>query len=259
MKRNYKKEKIGLTNINYQGVEFKIIDYIDKNHVLIEFQDEYKYKTWKQFTYFKTGRINNKFFKTVCNVGYIGYAKTKINNKQKQSYLFWKHMFARCYGTNKEKLFPSYKGCVVCNEWHSYETFEKWYEDNYYECNDEKMNLDKDILIKGNKIYSPDTCIFVPKRINLLFTKNNVRRGKEPIGVFYSKNIGEYKALCRIVENKSQVNLGRYKTVKEAFQAYKTFKESYIKQVADEYKNKYSNFPIKIYNAMYNYQVEITD
>ena len=120
------------------------------------------------------------------------------------------------------------------------------------------MALDKDILVKGNKIYSPETCVFVPQNINTLFTKRNKVRGEYPIGVSFYKNTNKYLAQCNILINgKSQYKkLGYYNNIEDAFNAYKESKEANIKQVADYYKD---NIPNKLYEAMYNYEVEITD
>lgn len=74
-------------------------------------------------------------------------------------------MMNRCYGDKHKYSQYSYKGCTVCEEWHNYQNFAKWYEDNYYNC-EEELELDKDIIIYGNKLYSPETCLFVPKLVN---------------------------------------------------------------------------------------------
>jgi hypothetical protein len=126
------------------------------------------------------------------------------------------------------------------------------------------MCLDKDILYKNNKVYSPDTTIFVPERINILFTKTNATRGQCPIGVYYKKKNKKFVAQVSKLKNeqsntKQQEYLGLYDTPAEAFEVYKKAKESYIKEVADFYMSKYPNFPKKIYDALYNYKVEITD
>jgi hypothetical protein len=115
--------------------------------------------------------------------------------------------------------------------------------------------LDKDILIKGNKKYSPENCIFVPQRINYLFTKRDSRRGKYPIGVHYSNRDEKFVSQCMDGKGNKK-GLGHYDTPLEAFQAYKVYKEKLIKQTAEEYKNK---IPIELYNALINYIVEITD
>lgn len=120
------------------------------------------------------------------------------------------------------------------------------------------MQLDKDMLYKGNKIYSPENCIFVPSRINKLLLKRQNYRGEYPIGVNYHKRDNIFEASCSIItnNNKKKIYLGRFDNSEEAFQIYKRFKENYIKQVADEYKNK---IPKNLYDAMYKYKVEITD
>ena len=119
------------------------------------------------------------------------------------------------------------------------------------------MCLDKDILIKSNKIYSPEACCFIPEKINILFTKSNSMRGKYPIGVTYHNRDNVLEAWCCNKECKRQY-LGRFPLNRpfQAFTTYKNFKENYIKQVADEYKGL---IPQKLYEAMYNYEVEIND
>ena len=167
-------------------------------------------------------------------------------------------MLKRCYSDECQKKHPTYKDCTVCEEWHNYSDFKEWFDNNYYEIEGERMALDKDILVKGNKIYSPNTCVFVPQNINTLFIKSNKTRGKYPIGVYFRKDKNKYQAQCRIVYNgkTQQEFLGLYNTIEDAFKVYKQFKENCIKQVADEYKDK---IPNNLYKAMYNYKVEITD
>ena len=152
----------------------------------------------------------------------------------------------------------AYKDCEVDDIWFNLQNFGKWYEDNFYQIEGEKMCLDKDILVKGNKIYSPNTCIFVPKRINELFTKTNKNRGKYPIGISWKEKNKKFQVQCSVVENerKTMKYLGLYTDLDEAFKVYKDFKENYIKQVADEYKDK---IPEILYKAMYKYKVNIND
>ena len=134
----------------------------------------------------------------------------------------------------------------------------EWIEENFYEIPGETMCLDKDILCKGNKVYSRETCIFVPQRINSLFTKRNKARGKDPIGV-YQLPSGNYMASCKDGNGKS-VYLGVYSTKKEAFKIYKEYKENVIKETIDSYEGKIPEpFYSKLRTAMYNYEVEIYD
>ena len=86
-------------------------------------------------------------------------------------------MLRRCYDEKLHKKYPTYIDCKVCEEWLNFQNFAKWYYNNYYEIENEKICLDKDILHKGNKIYSPDNCVFVPNNINVLFVKSDKSRG----------------------------------------------------------------------------------
>lgn len=143
----------------------------------------------------------------------------------------------------------------MCEEWHNFQVFSKWHEENHYSIENKIMCIDKDLLQKGNKIYSPDTCVFVPQFINTLFVKRNSKRGDLPIGVTRDKKAKSYSATCNNNKGES-FHLGSYNTPEEAFLAYKLYKEQVIKNVANEYKNQ---IPHKLYEAMMNYVVNITD
>ena len=123
-----------------------------------------------------------------------------------------------------------------------------------YECNGEKMHIDKDILEKGNKIYDRSHMIFVPERINTLFIKCDASRGDLPIGC--SLHQGKIRVSCSTLEGQKYLGLFPLNKPFQAFYTYKIFKEKYIKQIADEYKDK---IPQKLYDAMYKYKVEIND
>jgi hypothetical protein len=170
-------------------------------------------------------------------------------------------MIKRCYSEEYNKKFPAYKNVTCCKEWlyypnfyewlHTQKNFEKWF-------NNGDWALDKDIIKKGNKVYSPDNCCLIPQNINNLFTKNNAIRGDLPIGV--RKNNKKYQARLRITINnkKEEVFNKTCDTPEEAFLAYKNAKEDYIKKVAQEEYSK-GNITERCYNSMMNYEVEITD
>ena len=168
-------------------------------------------------------------------------------------------MLRRCYNKKSHKKHPTYVDCKVCEEWLNFQNFAKWYENNYYEVEGERMELDKDILVKGNKVYSPDTCIFVPKTINGLFVKSDKSRGESVIGTTSRKN-EKYQVKCNIINPETGKSkneyLGLYDTQQKGFEVYRYYKERNIKQVADYYK---SLIPQKLYDALYKYEVEITD
>ena len=165
-------------------------------------------------------------------------------------------MLERCYDPYRLNKYPTYIDCYVCDEWLCFQNFAEWFYQNYYEIENERMHLDKDILVKGNKIYSPETCVFVPNRINTLFVKQQRKRGEYPIGVSPHKRADVLQASCNISEK--QEYLGRFSLNKpfQAFTCYKNYKENYIKKVADEYKNL---IPSELYEALYKWEVEIND
>ena len=249
--------KIGDIKLNTHGTPMKIIEYNNNNDILVEFQDEYKYKKKVFANNFKRGTVINPYDKIISGVGYLGEGKYKscIGDKDDLVYVKWRNMIHRCYEP-KNYHNVGYDHCTVCEEWQNYQNFAKWHEDNFYTIPNYtgRMDLDKDILHKGNKVYSPDTCIFVPQEINLLFVNRHHYRGKYPIGVGKTKAGTKYTATCGY--NHKVKNLGLYDTPEKAFLAFKTFKEQHIKDVADKYKQY---IPEKLYKALYNWKVEITD
>ena len=249
--------KIGEIHKSNEGYKFEIIEYINSSQVIIKLvSDVHNFVKTTQYSTLKNGEIKNPYHKGLCNIGFIGVGNytTKINRKDTIYYKVWKSMIERCYNEKRLEKYPTYKDCTVCEEWHNFQNFAKWYEENYYEVDGERMHLDKDILIKGNKVYSPETCVFVPERINTLFVKSNSSRGNLPIGV--CKNGNKYVSFLKGYKQAKNGYLGMFNTIEDAFYTYKKTKEEYIKQIANEYKVK---IPIKLYESMMKYKVEITD
>lgn len=207
-----------------------------------------------QYDRVKKGGIKNPYHKSVYNVGYFGVGdhRGRDGGKQNKKYNYWFNMIKRCYSEKRLLKNDTYKDVIVCEEWHNFQNFAQWFEENYNPEIMEGWQLDKDILFKDNKIYSSETCCFVPQEINSLFIKKDKNRGNYPIGVY--KNRLRY--IAQVAVNKKQKFLGYFNTPEEAFQAYKTAKEAYIKELANKWKDK---IDLKVYQALINYQVEITD
>ena len=254
-------DRTGERNINTFGSEMVIVECRGALDIDVYFPEYNWIAKGMRYDNFKKGNIKCPYERRVYGVGYLGEGKYKVyeNGKNTKYYDAWHDMLNRCYSEKLHKKYPTYKDCKVCDEWHNFQNFGIWYKDNYYKIEDEKMHLDKDILIKGNKIYSPDTCIFVPQRINKLFTKCDKNRGNSVIGTHHDKN-NKYQANCRLVNPKTGKSknkyLGIYDTELEAFEVYKYYKEKNIKEVADYFKEQ---IPQKLYDALYNYEVEIDD
>lgn len=247
-------DRIGEEKTNAFGSIMRIINYRRNDDIDVYFEEYGWTKCNVAYKDFNTGKIKCPYELRVFGVACVGDGdyKTKINGKHTKYYRSWRAMIQRCYDPKFHNKEPTYTGCTVHDSWLNFQVFAEWADKNYYKIEEEQICLDKDILCKGNKIYSPDTCIFVPKRINLLFTKSDGVRGDLPIGVYYHRK--KYNSHCNI--NGKRKDLGSYDTPEEAFQVYKNFKEQYIKEVAEEYKSK---IPSKLYEAMLKYEVEIDD
>ena len=252
--------RIGEKRFNNFGSEMIIIEYRTNKDIDVYFPKHNWTAENKEYQCFKKGNIKCVYDRSVYDVGYIGEGDYKVseNRKSTRVYNTWRHMLQRCYDEKLHEKHPTYKNCKVCKEWHNFQNFAKWYYDNYYEIEGETMCLDKDILYKHNKVYSPKTCVFVPQAINKLFVKRDNDRGESVIGTYPFQ--GKYVAQCSIINLKTGKSkheyLGYYTTQEKAFEVYKYYKEKNIEEVADYYKGL---VPERLYNALYNYEVEITD
>ena len=167
---------------------------------------------------------------------------------KKELNTMWHNMYYRCYSNKYHEQSPQYKGCSMCDEWiDDKESFYDWVRENYYKVGDEQIDLDKDILVKGNKIYAPDTCIFTPHSINTYF--ENMTR--EPV---FLQKLNKYR-MDIFIEGKS-INIGYYDTEEEAKRAFIRHKEGAILAKADLYKDR---IPRKLYDAMVNWNIELSD
>ena len=148
-------------------------------------------------------------------------------------------MLQRCFDNKLKEKHPTYEGVTCCERWLCFANFLEDFailKNEYNWSADEKLNLDKDILNKNNKIYSLENCVLVPDWVNSLFTKGDAKRGDCPIGVSYYKGAKKYQAQCCI--NGVKKHLGLYNTPEEAFNAYKIAKEQEIKRIADDCVSK---------------------
>jgi len=245
--------RVGEQKYSNEGCLMKIVEYYNYDDIVVQFQDEYGYFKCTDYGSFKIGEVKNPYHKSMYGVGFmgVGHYRKQIDGVNQPQYKAWCEILRRCYAKNADVKFPTYKDSTVCETWKNLQFFGSWHDENVYTLDDEKMEIDKDWLIKGNKLYSPVTCIFVPSRINRLIggSSNNGL----PKGVKYRPLIKRFVAT---LNNK---HLACCKTPEEAFEYYKKAKEDYIKEVALNYKLKYPQFPNRLYEAMLNYNVEITD
>lgn len=238
----------------------KIIEYNTYKDIVIEFQDEHRTKVHTIYGNFKSGSIKNPHYPSIYGVGITGTKyPISIDCELTREYILWHSMLCRCFDERFKKSQPAYNGVTCCKEWLNFENFYEWlYSQGNFEkwLNEKWWALDKDIIIKNNKIYSPENCCLIPQNVNCLFLKRKADRGDYPIGVRKVRKL--YEASCSNPFTNKNEKLGKYETPEEAFQVYKAYKENIIKSVAEIEYNK-GNITKKCYDAMINYEVEITD
>ena len=255
-----KKDRTGETNINNQGCPMTIIEYIDYKNIIVEFDDEYKTKVKSQYCNFKSGSVKNPYYPTIYGVGITGDKyPLSVDCELTREYVLWHSMLCRCFDERFKIAQPAYKNVTCCDEWlnfenfyewlHKQENFDKWYQGRWWA-------LDKDIIVKNNDTYSPETCCLVPQNVNCLFLKRKSDRGNFPIGVHKSGN--GFLASCSNPFTGQNERLGKCQTPELAFQLYKPYKEDIIKRVAQIEYDK-ANITKQCYEAMMSYQVEIND
>lgn len=229
---------------------FEVIDYISNAEVLVKFFDT-GYITKATAHNIRKGLVKDKLMPFVVGKGFCNTSTIDNNGKTLKEYRLWLSMLKRCYDDKYLNKYPTYKGCGVSDDFKNFSVFRSWCEsqliiDGYV--------LDKDLIVKGNKVYSEDTCCFVPEVINLLIINNKASRGEYPVGVTKAR---ENRFRARLNKGKGVVeHLGYYKTPEDAFLAYKQAKEDYIKEVAIKWKDQIDP---RVYEALMNWVVEITD
>lgn len=252
-KEKIKSERIGTIIKNISGFEMKCISYRNSMDIDIEFLESGNIVHNVQWNNFIRGKVKDSCGKNAeCPIS--------ENGKPTKEYLTWYHMLRRCLNTKIKENKPTYKDAICCDEWMHFENFYEWIhsQDNFDKWKNLKWSaIDKDILIKGNKIYSPETCCLVPVSVNNLFVKHDALRGNYPIGVTITK-YKKYEAKCTNPLKNKAVTIGCYDTIDEAFKAYKEYKENLIKEIADIEYNK-GTITKECRDAMYSYKVEIND
>jgi len=176
-----------------------------------------------------------------------------VGGKPIKEYQLWQSMLRRCFSEEYKQNRPTYQGVTCSKDWLS---MTKFIEDvsQMKGFGLEGWQLDKDILQKGNKLYSKDTCCFVPQEVNLLLVKCDNSRGEYPVGVCFHKASGKFRA--RLAINGKQKHLGYFNTVEEAFFAYKAAKEAQIKAVAQKWQHILDE---RVYSALMTYDVSVDD
>lgn len=254
--------RLGMIVTNKDDESATVVIYNSYSDVTIEFNDKWRGRVHTTWNHIKEKSFKNPY--AVNKHGGIKGDKYPIQDKNTgkllKEYRAWINILYRCNTKDKSKC-KTYINAKVCDEWIYYWNFYEWVheQENFKQwLNGDSWAVDKDILVKGNKVYSPQTCCLVPQNINNLLLKSENTRGLYPIGVTLRKSDLMYEAQCMNPIEGRYVTIGIYSSVENAFTAYKKYKESIVKNVAQkEYDN--NNITKECYDALLKYEVEITD
>lgn len=205
--------------INNKGLDFEVIKFIDCYDIVCKFSRS------GYVGHFRAGDIRNGEIRDIMHPNDKGFINDVLGSSNSPHYMTWIGLYNRL----SEKLHnraPTYKDTTICKDWYRFSKFAEWSDTQDYQG----KQLDKDILIIGNKHYSPETCIYVDQRVNKLGFSIDESRGSLPIGV--SINSGKYRARCSDLNGRSHA-IGSYETKKEARKAYYAYKAKLIREIAD--------------------------
>lgn len=242
------RERIGETRKMSCGDYAKIIKYNNVNDVIVEFQDDHHYMCTVEYWNFARGHVKNPYHKNKYG-GYIGVGDYKVSENRKGTYIYdaWIRMLERSYGEKFKERYPAYNDVTCCNEWLCFQNFAKWYEEHYYKVDGQSMEVDKDWIKFGNKVYCPEFCEVVPGIINsCMLNHDKIKNHELPTGITYHNN--KYQA--RLSVEGKRMDLGHYSNLSDAMNAYKNAKIQYVKYLAGKYKQY---IPEIVYNNMMNF------
>lgn len=246
--RNRAKQKYEGMVVETKGFGKCIVkEYIDSCNILVQFEDGTEV-TVSNGQVLK-GSIKNPNMPFVSGVGFLGQGDYS-NKDNPECYKYWNGILERSYCPKFHAKKPTYADCSVVVEWHNFQNFASWF---YTQVKEEGWELDKDLLVKGNRIYGPDTCCFVPRALNILILHRK-QAGSDlslPIGVHESPNKGRYISTCKD-ENGKNVSLGFSGSVEETAMKYKMFKEQVIKKVAERWKQRIDP---RLYQSLMNWEI----
>lgn len=232
-----------------------IVEYWNKKKVKVIFTVT-GYETWTTSKCLREGNVRDWYAPSVYGIGVVGKGKYKstVNNVATAEYRVWSDMLKRCYCPITLEKFPAYKEVEVSKGMRYLQDFGEWCQDQIG-FGLKGWQLDKDILVKGNKLYDYDLCVFVPREINLVLTSRKSLRGDYPIGVYKQPSCNRFSASVSDLTGKSKY-LGLFLTIEDAFNTYKQEKESIIKILAEKWKDEIDQ---RVYDALLKYEVDIND
>lgn len=167
----------------------------------------------------------------VYNIGLNDYnGKIFIDGRHIESYIIWRSILRRCYDPKSHEISPAYIGCEVCEDWKYFSKFKDWYDSNYPQIDGIKFHLDKDLLGEDSKIYSPETCIFLPARINTFLTNKKENNSSGHTGVSWKKSTSKWIVQIRDFETSKLKYLGYFDNIDDASNTYKVARTEQVEK-----------------------------
>jgi hypothetical protein len=239
--------RLGEKTITNEGYEIEIIEWFGVRNCTIKFENGVILYNIK-YQGFKKKNIVNPYHPSLYGVGYLGIGKhtSKSTHNNMNYYKIWSSMIQRTNSEKRAKVSPTYSKCSVAEEWKCFQIFGDW----FVKYHKKDFHLDKDILIKGNKVYSPETCCFVPREINNQFKSYSDKYGELPKGVSFYKITKRFTTQISLYGKR--VALGYFNTPDEAFKVYKNTKEKHLKELANKWKD---DIEYNVYITILNYTI----
>lgn len=212
--------------------KFKIVEYFDYYNVKVKFLFT-GFVTRANSSSIRAGSVKDKLLPSVHGVGFVGDGEFRPshNGMHTKPYILWICMLQRCYSHKCSIKNPTYKDCTVCDEWHNYQNFASWYKENY-PTDGKCYQLDKDMKVIGNKVYSPDTCMFVSQVVNVFTIDAGASRGDCLIGVSWHKVKGKFISRCNNPITGKVEQLGAFNTELSAHTAWRERKSELAYELA---------------------------
>ena len=233
--------------------EYVVLEYENSKHIKIKFKNTQSIRVVTAAD-IRGGRVLDYEMPTLFGVGILGDVEglERLCVKTNKVYSLWTNMLKRCYYKPTKNIYPTYEDCLVSDEFLKYKTFRLWCY-NQTGFGEDYFELDKDILsITDQKTYSPENCCFIPKEINVCI--RTFFKSSEKVGVTYHKRDKVYQANCSIGgKNK---HLGSFKSEHEAFNVYKQAKETYVKHLANKWKDRIDP---RVFDALMCWEVALHD
>ena len=225
-----------------------IIKYTNTHDITVRFENTGTERSARSAS-IRSGGVMDYNAPTIYGVGYLGYGnyKARANGKITPQYGCWFNMLTRCYNDKYISKKPTYAQCFVVREWHNFQVFAKWYDENC-PLSKEDYHLDKDYTVIGNKKYSPETCVFIPASVNSFMTDNQACRGNLNIGVMIRKDSGAIRAECSDPFGMGRDYLGQYPSEELAHVAWRRRKSQYCDELISKYESE------KVKRAISNYK-----